>query len=148
ARDVMELAVCETGRFNHEYLGTEHILMGLVKGAGRAVEILKDLNVDLWKIRSEVERIVGSGPDLPTSGRLPLPFTPPAKKVLENALDEARLLNRNTVGTEHILLGLLRDTDNVAYLVLTHFGVKFDDVRKQVRDLDGGNSLATRRDRL
>src|SRR5262245_41807630 len=132
ARDVMELAVCATGRFNHEYLGTEHLLMGLVKGSGRAVEILKDLQVDLWKIRSEVETIIRSGPDFATMGRLP--FTPRAKQALENALDEARLLNCNTVGTEHILLGLLRDTESVAYQFLTQFGVKIDDVRKRVRD--------------
>jgi ATP-dependent Clp protease ATP-binding subunit ClpC len=135
ARDVMELAVCETGRFNHEYLGTEHILLGLVKGAGRGVEILKDLNVDLWKIRSEIERIIQSGSDFPTTGRLPIPFTPRAKESLENALDEARLLNRKTVSTEHILLGLLRDTQSVANLVLTQSGVKIDDVRRRVRDL-------------
>ena len=107
ARKVMELANQEAQRFNHEYIGTEHILLGLVKeGSGVAANVLKNLDIDLRKIRLEVEKIVQSGPDMVTMGKLPQ--TPRAKKVIEYSIEEARNLNHNYVGTEHLLLGLLR----------------------------------------
>src|SRR5258708_5840180 len=110
ARKVMQLANQEAQRFNHEYIGTEHILLGLVKeGSGVAANVLKNLDVDLRKIRLEVEKIVQSGPDMVTMGKLPQ--TPRAKKVIEYSMEEARNLNHNYVGTEHILLGLLREED-------------------------------------
>jgi ATP-dependent Clp protease ATP-binding subunit ClpC len=130
ARDVMELAVCKAGRFNYEYLGTVHILLGLVKGSGLAIDILKNLNVGLREVRLEVEKVVSSGPDMVTTGELP--FTPRAKRVIENSLEEARILNRGLVGSEHILLGLLLDPENVAFQILTNLGLKIEDVRKQV----------------
>ena len=101
ARKVMQLANQEAQRFNHEYIGTEHILLGLVKeGSGVAANVLKNLDVDLRKIRIEVEKIVQSGPDMVTMGKLPQ--TPRAKKVIEYAMEEARNLNHNYVGTEHL----------------------------------------------
>ena len=108
ARKVMQLANQEAQRFNHEYIGTEHILLGLVKeGSGVAANVLKNLDVDLRKIRLEVEKLLQSGPDMVTMSRLPQ--TPRAKKVIEYAMEEARNLGHNYVGTEHILLGLLRE---------------------------------------
>ena len=105
ARKVMQLANQEAQRFNHEYIGTEHILLGLIKeGSGVAANVLKNLDVDLRKIRLEVEKLVQSGPDMVTMGKLPQ--TPRAKKVIEYSMEEARNLNHNYVGTEHILLGL------------------------------------------
>ncbi len=136
ARKVMQLANQEAQRFNHEYIGTEHILLGLVKeGSGVAANVLKNLDVDLRKIRIEVEKIVQSGPDMVTMGKLPQ--TPRAKKVIEYAMEEARNLNHNYVGTEHLLLGLLREQEGVAAQVLMNLGLKLEDVREEVLNLLG-----------
>jgi ATP-dependent Clp protease ATP-binding subunit ClpC len=142
ARKVMQLANQEAQRFNHEYIGTEHVLLGLVKeGSGVAANVLKNLNVDLRKIRMEVEKIVQTGPDMVTMGKLPQ--TPRAKKVIEYAMEEARNLNHNYVGTEHLLLGLLREQEGVAAQVLMNLGLKLDDVREEVLSLLGhGNEGA------
>src|SRR3979490_2339075 len=125
ARKVMQLANQEAQRFNHEYIGTEHILLGLVKeGSGVAANVLKNLDIDLRKIRLEVERIVQPGPggDQVVMGRLP--HTPRAKKVIEYSVEEARQLNHNYVGTEHLLLGLLREQEGVAAQVFMNLGLK------------------------
>ena len=136
ARKVMQLANQEAQRFNHEYIGTEHILLGLVKeGSGVAANVLKNLDVDLRKIRNEVEKIVQPGPDIVTMGKLPQ--TPRAKKVIEYSMEEARNLNHNYVGTEHILLGLLREQEGVAAQVLMNLGLKLEDVREEVLNLLG-----------
>ncbi len=136
ARKVMQLANQEAQRFNHEYIGTEHILLGLVKeGSGVAANVLKNLDVDLRKIRLEVEKIVQSGPDMVTMGKLPQ--TPRAKKVIEYAMEEARNLNHNYVGTEHLLLGLIREQEGVAAQVLMNLGLKLEDVREEVLNLLG-----------
>jgi ATP-dependent Clp protease ATP-binding subunit ClpC len=138
ARKVMQLANQEATRFNHEYIGTEHILLGLVKeGSGVAANVLKNLDVDLRKIRLEVEKLVQSGPDMVTMGKLPQ--TPRAKKVIEYSMEEARNLNHNYVGTEHILLGLLREQEGVAAQVLMNLGLKLEDVREEVLTLLGHN---------
>ncbi len=132
----MQLANQEAQRFNHEYIGTEHLLLGLVKeGSGVAANVLKNLDVDLRKIRHEVEKMVRSGPDLVTMGRLPQ--TPRAKKVIEYSMEEARNLNHNYVGTEHILLGLLREHEGVAAQVLLNLDLKLEDVRREVLNLLG-----------
>jgi ATP-dependent Clp protease ATP-binding subunit ClpC len=132
----MQLANQEAQRFNHEYIGTEHILLGLIKeGSGVAANVLKNLDIDLRKIRHEVEKLVRSGPDLVTMGRLPQ--TPRAKKVIEFSMEEARNLNHNYVGTEHILLGLLREQEGVAAQVLMNLGLKLEDVRREVLNLLG-----------
>ncbi len=136
ARKVMQLANQEAQRFNHEYIGTEHILLGLIKeGSGVAANVLKNLDVDLRKIRLEVEKLVQSGPDMVTMGKLPQ--TPRAKKVIEYSMEEARNLNHNYVGTEHILLGLLREQEGVAAQVLMNLGLKLEDVREEVLNLLG-----------
>ena len=136
ARKVMQLANQEAQRFNHEYIGTEHILLGLVKeGSGVAANVLKNLDVDLRRIRLEVEKLVQSGPEMVTMGKLPQ--TPRAKKVIEYSMEEARNLNHNYVGTEHILLGLLREQEGVAAQVLINLGMKLEDVREEVLNLLG-----------
>ena len=136
ARKVMQLANQEAQRFNHEYIGTEHILLGLVKeGSGVAANVLKNLDIDLRKIRLEVEKIVQSGPDRQIIG--PLPHTPRAKKVIEYSIEEARNLNHKYVGTEHLLLGLLREEEGVASQVLMNLGLQLADVRKEVLQLLG-----------
>src|SRR6266545_1245838 len=138
ARKVMQLANQEAQRFNHEYIGTEHILLGLVKeGSGVAANVLKNLDIDLRKIRLEIEKIVQSGPDMVTMGKLPQ--TPRAKKVIEYSIEEARNLNHNYVGTEHLLLGLLREQEGVAAQVLMNLGLKLEDVREEVLNLLGHN---------
>jgi ATP-dependent Clp protease ATP-binding subunit ClpC len=138
ARKVMQLANQEAQRFNHEYIGTEHILLGLVKeGSGVAANVLKNLDIDLRKIRLEVEKIVQAGPDMVTMGKLPQ--TPRAKKVIEYSIEEARNLNHNYVGTEHLLLGLLREQEGVAAQVLMNLGLKLEDVREEVLNLLGHN---------
>jgi len=136
ARKVMQLANQEAQRFNHEYIGTEHILLGLIKeGSGVAANVLKNLDIDLRKIRLEVEKLVQSGPDMVTMGKLPQ--TPRAKKVIEYSMEEARNLNHNYVGTEHILLGLLREQEGVAAQVLMNLGLKLEEVREEVLNLLG-----------
>jgi len=136
ARKVMQLANQEAQRFNHEYIGTEHVLLGLIKeGSGVAANVLKNLDIDLRKIRMEVEKLVQSGPDMVTMGKLPQ--TPRAKKVIEYSMEEARNLNHNYVGTEHILLGLLREQEGVAAQVLLNLGLKLEDVREEVLNLLG-----------
>ncbi|MFN4241893.1 MAG: ATP-dependent Clp protease ATP-binding subunit [Tepidisphaerales bacterium] len=136
ARKVMALANQEAQRFNHEYIGTEHILLGLVKeGSGVGANVLKNLDVDLRRVRIEVEKLVKSGPDMVTMGKLPQ--TPRAKKVIEYSIEEARNLNHNYVGTEHLLLGLLREHDGVAAQVLMNLGLKLDEVREEVLNLLG-----------
>ncbi|MFM7116290.1 MAG: ATP-dependent Clp protease ATP-binding subunit, partial [Planctomycetota bacterium] len=115
---------------------TEHMLLGLVKeGTGVAANVLKNLDVDLRKIRLEVEKLVQSGPEMITMGKLPQ--TPRAKKVIEYSMEEARNLNHNFVGTEHLLLGLLREHEGVAAQVLMNLGLKLEDVREEVLNLLG-----------
>lgn len=138
ARKVMQLANQEAQRLNHEYIGTEHILLGLVKeGSGVAANVLKNLDVDLRKIRLEVEKLVQSSPEVGTPGKLPQ--TPRAKKVIEYSIEEARNLNHNYVGTEHLLLGLLREQEGVAAQVLMNLGLRLEDVREEVLNLLGHN---------
>ncbi len=136
ARKVMALANQEAQRFNHEYIGTEHILLGLLKeGSGVGATVLKNLDIDIKKVRLEVEKLVKSGPDMVTMGKLPQ--TPRAKKVIEYAIEEARSLNHNYVGTEHILLGLLRESEGIAAQVLMNCGLKLENVRQEVLNLLG-----------
>jgi ATP-dependent Clp protease ATP-binding subunit ClpC len=135
----MALANQEAQRFNHEYIGTEHILLGLVKeGSGVGANVLKNLEVDLRKVRLEVERLVRAGPEMVTMGKLPQ--TPRAKKVIEYAIEEARNLNHNYVGTEHLLLGLLREHDGVAAQVLMNLNLKLEEVREEVLNLLGAGA--------
>jgi ATP-dependent Clp protease ATP-binding subunit ClpC len=130
SRKVMQLANQQAQALNHEYIGTEHILLGLVKeGSGIAANVLKNLDVSLDRARAEVERLVRAGPDMVTMGKLP--STPRAKKVVEYAIEEARDLSHNYIGTEHLLLGLLREGEGIAAQVLTNLGVEVDEVREE-----------------
>ena len=136
ARKVMALANQEAQRFNHEYIGTEHVLLGLIKeGSGVGANVLRNLGVDLPKVRMEIEKLVKPGPDMVTMGKLPQ--TPRAKKVVEYSIEEARNLSHNYVGTEHLLLGLLREHDGVAAQVLMNLGLKLEEVRAEVLSLLG-----------
>jgi len=135
----MALANQEAQRLNHEYIGTEHILLGLVKeGSGVGANVLRNLDVDLRRVRLEVEKLVKAGPEMVTMGKLPQ--TPRAKKVIEYAIEEARNLNHNYVGTEHLLLGLLREHDGVAAQVLMNLGLKLEEVREEVLNLLGAGN--------
>ncbi len=139
ARKVMTLARQEAQKLNNDYIGTEHILLGLVQeGSGVAAQVLKNLDVDLRKVRAEVERLVEQGTS-PVSGSQ-LPFTPRAKRVLELALEEAQTLGHNYIGTEHLLLGLIRESDGPAAHVLQNLGVKPEDVREEVVELLGADA--------
>ncbi len=138
ARKVMGLARQEAQRFNHQYIGTEHILLGLIQeGSGVAANVLRNLDVDPDKIRQEVEKIVQDGPTMATLGQLP--FTPRAKKVLELASEEATNLRHNYIGTEHLLLGLIRENEGVAAQVLMNLGLKLEEVREEVLELLGAD---------
>ncbi|MBL8802560.1 MAG: ATP-dependent Clp protease ATP-binding subunit [Planctomycetes bacterium] len=139
AKKVMNLARQEAQRFNHEYLGTEHILLGLVQeGSGVAANVLKNMGIDLTKIRAEVEKIVKTGPSMVTMGQLP--FTPRAKKVLELSMEEASNLGHNYIGTEHLLLGLIKENEGIAAQVLLNLNVKLEDVREEVLEFLGADS--------
>jgi ATP-dependent Clp protease ATP-binding subunit ClpC len=129
ARKVLSLAQEEAQRFNHNYIGTEHLLLGLVReGDGVAAKVLSNLGVELNKVRSAVEFIIGRG-DRIVLGDIGL--TPRAKKVIELAVDEARRLNHHYIGTEHLLLGLVREGEGIAAGVLESLGVNLEKVRTQ-----------------
>jgi ATP-dependent Clp protease ATP-binding subunit ClpC len=138
AKKVMSFARQEAMKFNHEYIGTEHILLGLVQeGSGVAANVLKNMTIDLEKIRHEVEKIVKTGPSMVTMGQLP--FTPRAKKVLELSLEEASHLSHNYIGTEHLLLGLIRENEGIAAQVLMNLGIKLEEVREEVLEFLGAS---------
>ncbi|MCX7866417.1 MAG: ATP-dependent Clp protease ATP-binding subunit [Limisphaera sp.] len=136
AQQVLALARKEADRFNHNFVGTEHLLLGLLKlGQGVAVNVLQRMGLDLESVRLEVEKLVGTGPDQKIMGTIP--FTPRVKKVLALAQKEAKALNHTYVGTEHILLGLLREGDGVAARVLKSFDVDLEQTRQEIlRELD------------
>ncbi|MEX0727202.1 MAG: Clp protease N-terminal domain-containing protein [Planctomycetaceae bacterium] len=159
ARKVTQLANAEAIRLNHEYIGTEHILLAIMaEGSGVAAHVLKNFRIDGGIVRREVEKIVQRGPkkeivdqsgfiirwislllgqfapsNLPPKNQQ----TPRAKKIIEYAMEEARNLNHNYVGTEHLLLGLLREPEGVAHQVLTNLGLELDDVRNEVLNILG-----------
>ena len=133
-RKVMQLANQEAQRFNHEYIGSEHILLGLIKDKGCVgSRVLDKLGIDLRKVRLEVERLVQSGPDMVTMGKLPQ--TPRAKKVIEYAFDEATNMKHAYVNTEHILLGLYREAEGIAGQILRNLGITQPNLYKEVRQM-------------
>jgi len=133
ARRVVVLAQEEARMLNHNYIGTEHLLLGLIQeGEGVAAKALESMNISLEAVRNQVEEIIGRGSSAPTGH---IPFTPRAKKVLELSLREALQLGHNYIGTEHILLGLIREGEGVAAQVLTKLGADLDRVRNQVVQL-------------
>lgn len=139
AKQVIKLAKKEAQRMNHNYLGTEHILLGLLKlGQGIAVNVLRNLTIEYDTVRQEVEKLVGFGPEIQLHGDPAL--TGKVKKVIEFANEEAQALGHNYVGTEHLLLGLLRQTDGVAAQVLENLNVNLKEVRKEVlKELESFN---------
>ena len=136
AQQVLALARKEADRFNHNYVGTEHLLLGLIKlGQGVAVNVLQKLGLDLDTVRMQVEQQVGTGPETKMVGNIP--YTPRVKKVLALASKEAKALNHSYVGTEHILLGLLREGEGVAAQVLRNLDINLDKARNEIlKELD------------
>jgi hypothetical protein len=140
ARQVVVLAQEEARRLDHNYIGTEHILLGLIhEGEGVAAKALESLGISLDAVRQQVEEIIGQGQQAP-SGHIP--FTPRAKKVLELSLRESMQLGHTYIGTEHILLGLVREGDGVAAQVLVRLGADLNRVRQQVIQLLAGRAAA------
>jgi ATP-dependent Clp protease ATP-binding subunit ClpA len=136
ARRAVALAQEEARMLDHNYIGTEHILLGLLReGEGVAAKALEALGISLDAVRQQVEEIIGQGQQAPLSQ---VPFTPRAKKVLELSLRESRMLGHEYIGTEHILLGLIREGDGVAAQVLVNLGAELNRVRQQVIQLVSG----------
>src|SRR5919197_6104267 len=136
ARRVVVLAQEESRMLNHDYIGTEHILLGLIhEGEGIAAQAIESLEISLGAVRREIEDVIGRGQAAPTGH---IPFTPRAKKVLELSLREALQLKHNYIGTEHILLGVLREGEGVAAQVLVKLGARLDEVRQRVIGLLSG----------
>ena len=139
SRRVVVLAQEEARMLNHNYIGTEHILLGLIRESdGLAARALESLEISLGAVRQQVEEIIGQGQEAPTG---PVPFTPRAKKVLALSLRESLQLGHNYIGTEHILLGLIREGDGVAAQVLVRLGADLNRVRQQVIQLLHGYSV-------
>jgi ATP-dependent Clp protease ATP-binding subunit ClpC len=139
-RVLLQLANEQARRLRHPCIGTEHILLGLVEeGSGVAANVLKNLDVDLRKIAVEVDKVLLPGPDKMTARKLPQ--TPRAKRVIELAMEEARSLHHNYVGTEHLLLGLIREEEGVAAQVMISLGLKLEDVRNEIANLLGTGEL-------
>jgi len=136
ARKVILLAKEEAKRFNHDYIGTEHLLLGLIReGEGVAAVVLQKLGLNLQQIRLEIEKFVKPGPPTVVSGDIP--FTPTAKKVIELSSEEARSLGHNYIGTEHLLLGLIREGEGAASQVLVNLGLDLGKVREEIAELLG-----------
>jgi len=141
ARQVMSLAQAEAHRLQHSYIGTEHLLLGLVsEGGGIAAQALQACGVTLEQVRTDVEGIIGKG-DKPVIGLVGL--TPRAKKVIELAVDETRRMSHQYIGTEHILLGLIREGEGIAAGVLTQSGLSLNQLRQEVLKLLNGKGLYT-----
>ena len=143
AQQVLALARKEADRFNHNFVGTEHLLLGIIAlGQGTAANVLVRMGLDLESVRNEVEKMVGTGPDQKMVGKIP--YTPRVKKVLTLAAKEAAALNHTYVGTEHILLGLLREGDGVAARTLKHFNLELEATRNSIlAELDPSHQTAT-----
>jgi ATP-dependent Clp protease ATP-binding subunit ClpC len=142
ARQVVVLAQDEARQLKHNYIGTEHLLLGLLREEeGLGARVLESLGVTLEVVRDQVARIIGMGDDDRTTGQIPV--TPRANKVLELSLREARTMNHNYIGTEHILLGLARENDGVAMRILLDLGADAERIRNAVIQLLGGVAPTT-----
>jgi ATP-dependent Clp protease ATP-binding subunit ClpC len=142
SRQVVVLAQDEARALKHNYIGTEHILLGLLREDGLAARVLESLDITVEEVRAQVARIVGQGDEV-TTGQIP--FTPRAKKVLELALREALSLGHNYIGTEHILLGLVRENEGVAARILLDFDADADKIRNEIiRMLSGPGRVGVR----
>jgi ATP-dependent Clp protease ATP-binding subunit ClpC len=136
AQQVLALAREEADHFHHTFVGTEHLLLGLIKlGKGVAVNVLQKMGLDFETVRREIEKLIGTGPDQKLLSNIP--YTPRVKKALSLAADEAKALNHTYIGTEHILLGLLREGDGVAARVLKNLNLDIEQTRREVlKELD------------
>lgn len=138
SRKVMGIARQEAQRFNHQYMGSEHLLLALAaEGSGIAANVLRNLGVDSSKIMIAVEKLIQPGPTMVTMGQLP--FTPRCKRVLELASESASNLRHNYIGTEHLLLGLLREREGTGAKALEDLGLKLEDVRREILEVLGGD---------
>ena len=136
ARRVIILAREEAGRFRHDFVGTEHVLLGLIRdGEGIATAVLQRLGLRLETVKAEVERALAGFPKTLTFGEVP--FTPQAKRVLELSIEEARQLGHNYIGTEHLLLGLMKEGQSIAAKILESLGARLDEVRQETLALLG-----------
>ena len=136
ARKILHLANQEAQRFNHEYIGTEHLLVGLIKeGTGIAANVLINLGISLPKVHERIEAIIQHGPEVVKMGKLPQ--SPRAKRAIEYAIESARGMNVNYVGSEHLLLGLLRENEGLAGQVLAQFGIKLNEVEQEILQMLG-----------
>src|SRR3989338_3978224 len=136
AQRVILIAQEEAKRLNHDYVGTEHILLGLIAlSEGVASQVFQNLGMDLRRVRAEIEKIGGTGDNMMLLGEIP--FTPRAKKVLEYAVEEAQHMSHSYIGTEHILLGLIREEEGVAARVLENLGLNLETVREEVLSILG-----------
>jgi ATP-dependent Clp protease ATP-binding subunit ClpC len=141
ARQVVVLAQDEARALGHNYIGTEHLLLGLLReGQGLAARVLESMDVTIEEVRAQVERMVGRGEGMGAAGGQ-IPFTPRAKKVLELALREALTLNHNYIGTEHVLLGLAREGEGVAIRILLDFDVDVEKIRSEISRMLGGTAI-------
>lgn len=131
ARKLLALANQQAQRFNHEYIGTEHIMLGLIReGSGVGINVLRKLNIDPRKIRLKLEEIIQPGPEMITMGKLPQ--TPQAKKVIEYAIEESRGMDHNYVGSEHLLLGLIRENNSATFQIMADMGVTLEAVKTEI----------------
>jgi len=145
SKKVIKLAREEAGRLGHNYIATEHLLLGLIReGEGVAAIVLQNLGLDLDNLRLEIEKMVQSGPATLTLGEIP--FTPRAKKVLELAVESAQAMSHTYIGTEHILLGLIREGEGIAARVLEKMGLTFERVRLEINNLLGGGGTESHHD--
>jgi ATP-dependent Clp protease ATP-binding subunit ClpC len=139
---IYHIAREEAARLGHDYIGTEHILLALLReGSGVGVQTIQRLNVDLDLLRHEVEKLSKPGSGVPTMGDVP--HTPRARKVIDLAREEAQQLNHSYIGTEHLLLGLIREGEGVAFKALDSFGITLDAARNQIISLLGGSYPAS-----
>jgi ATP-dependent Clp protease ATP-binding subunit ClpC len=139
-RKAMTLAKQEARRYNHEYIGTEHILLGLAKeDEGIGFQVLHNFSIEIDKLRNEIEKQIKIGDN--TMYQDKLPQTPQTKKVIEWAIDEARALNNREIGTEHLLLGLLKAKDSITFQVLNTLGVTYVEAREKIMNFLGRNEL-------
>src|SRR5690606_29842437 len=143
-KKVMQLAREESVRLGNDYVGTEHLLLGLIReGDGVAVAVLKNLNVELDDLARGIEKSISSTGGMMTIGQM-IPFTPRAKKVLEIAAQEARAMSHKYIGTEHLLLALMKDHESAAATALASIGVEYDRVKEEIeRVLRGGDAAAS-----
>lgn len=139
ARKVMNYSRQEAQRLNSEFIGTEHMLLGIIdEGGGVAAKVLKNLNIDLKRVRQEIEKLITPSTS-PTVTLGQLPFSPRAKRVIELAGEAASMLGHDIIGTEHLLLGLLKENEGIAAQVLINLGLKLDEVRDMVLEVLGAN---------